>query len=50
MSQVVKHLIDLLDQGLDFVIDLAQANPELTWLTVAAVCAGCVKLAIAMID
>jgi len=50
MSQIVRHLIDLIDQGLGFVIDLAQANPEVTWLTVAAVCAGFVKVVITLID
>lgn len=47
---MARVLLDLIDQLLSFVIDLAQANPELTWLTVVAVGAGLIKTMIALID
>jgi len=47
---MARALLDLIDQLLSFIIDVAQNNPEMTWLTVLAVGAGTLKIAIAMID
>jgi hypothetical protein len=50
MSQTVKLLIDFIGEVLSFIIDFAQANPDITWLTVVAVCAGLIKIMIELID
>jgi len=50
MSQVVKHLIDLIDRGLDFLIDIATNYPEATWAIILAVLAGGLKITLALID